>query len=262
MNLFDLDDRVTAAAVAAAGTIFGALIQLRAAWRREVADRARGAPMTKKARRGPVLAVFLLLIAAGVGGFALSQYLAARSDRESAVVRGELQTQLAQISATAARLEQASLGAYGPAAHADDGHREAEEVAVTTTVGPCRGRGAAATDAAAACSEQEALRVTLCSSVPSSAVVTDMALYARFEDSPQTWTESRVTPGQDVGRARFAGNPFERAESDRMKQVCTNFSAWDGEHAYRARLVVKYAAPPASREVSHVVVAPISEGEH
>jgi hypothetical protein len=262
MNLFDLDDRVTAAAVAATGTVIGALIQLRAAWRKEVSERARGAPVTKKSRRGPVLAVFLLLVAAGVGGFAFSQYLVGQSNREAATVRGELQTQLAQISATAARLERASLTPYGASAHADDERREAQDVAVTTTVGPCRVRGVGAPEAVMACSEQEAVRLTLCASVPSSALVTDLALYARSEDSSKPWADSRVAPGQEAGHARFADKPVERAESDRTKQVCTGFSAWDAEHATSARLVVKYAAPPATREVSHVVVAPISEGEH
>ena len=64
MNL-GLDDNVVAAAVAAAGTVIGALIQLRITWRKEVSERARGVPMTKKSRRGPVLAVGLLLSARG-----------------------------------------------------------------------------------------------------------------------------------------------------------------------------------------------------
>ncbi len=257
MNLFDLDDRVTAAAVAAAGTIIGALIQLRVAWRKEVSERARGVPLTKKSRRGPVLAVLLLLIAAGVGGFALSQYLVSQSDRESAALRGELQTQLAQISATAERLERATLGDHGPTARADDYHRGAENVTVTATVGPCR--SLAVGDAAPGCTEQEALRVTLCGSIPSSAVVTALVLYARPEDTPQPWTESRVAPGQDVGRARFADKSFERAESEQTKQVCAGFFDWDAEHAYGARLVVKYASDPSLHEVSHAMVVPVSE---
>jgi hypothetical protein len=198
MNLFDLDDRVTAAAVAAAGTIVGALIQLRAAWRREVSERARGVPMTKKSRRGPVLAVLLLLIAAGVSGFALSQYLVSRSDRESATLRGELQAQLARISATAERLERATQSDHGATGRADDDRRGAEDVTVTTTLGPCHTRAVTASDTAPGCSEQEALRVTLCGSVPSSATVTAMVLYARPEDSPRPWSESRVAPGEDV----------------------------------------------------------------
>ena len=246
MNLFELDDRVTAAAVAATGTIIGAVIQLRAAWRREVSERARGAPVTKKSRRGPVLAVFLLVVSAGVGGFAFSQYLLMRhSDRESAAVRAELQQQVAQISATATRLEQASLRDHGPAARTDVDRAGTESVTMTTTVGPCRTRGAAPAGAAPACSEQEAVQVTLCASVPLSTVVNDLVLYARPADSARPWAESRATPGQDVGQARFSDKPFERGESDQTKQVCTAFSAWDGEHATSARLVVNYTASPA-----------------
>ena len=245
MNLFDLDDRVTAAAVAATGTVIGALIQLRAAWRNEVSARARGVPVTKKSRRGPVLAVFLLLVAAGVGGFALSQWLMQQSQRESEALRGELHTQLAQISATAERLERATQQERTAVGRAD---ADVQAVTVTTTVGPCRARSAGSGDAA--CSEQEALRVSLCGSVPASAVVTDMALYARPEESPRSWSDSRVAPGQDVGQARFSDKPFERPESDQSRQVCAGFSDWDGQQAYSARLVVKYGPGPAPREAA------------
>ena len=258
MNLFDFDSR-TAAAVAAAGTVIGALAQLRVAWRKEVSERARGVPATKKSRRGPVLAVSLLLIAAAVCGFALSQYLVRRSDHEAAALRGELQAQLARISATAERLERAAPSDHGSSAHVEDDRRGAEDVAVTTTLGPCRPSAGAAADGTPACSEQEAQRVTLCGSVPSSATITATVLYARPEESRQPWTESRVAPGQDVGRARFADKTFERAESDGTKQVCTGFSAWDGEQAYSARLVVTFVASPAAHEVSQAAVVPISD---
>jgi len=266
-GFLDFDDRVTAAAVAATGSVIGALIQLRVAWRKEVAARARGVPVTKKSRRGPVAAVLLLLIAAGVGGFAFSQSLVQRAERETAALRGELRTQLEQINATAARLELATLSDR-QAARADEGRHGLDDVSVTATVGPCHARAVAGTDAAPACSEQEAQRVTLCASVPSSVPSMDIALYARPEGSPQSWPESRVAPGQDLGRARFADKPFERAESDRTKQVCTGFSAWDGEHAYSARLVVKYGSAPtgvpaqATPEVTSAAVAPISAAAH
>jgi hypothetical protein len=255
MNLPNLDDKVTAAAIAAAGTVIGTLIQLKFAWRKEVSERARGVPATKKSRRGPVLAVGLLLVGAVVGGFAFSQYLVRQqSDLESAARHSELQTQLAQISATAARLERASQTDHGSSARSADDRRGAEGVAVTTTVGPCRAR-AVGPDAAPACDEKEALRVTLCASVPSSAVVTAMTLFARPEDSLNPWTESRV-PGQDLGRARFADKTFERAESDQTKQVCTDFSSWDGERGYSARLVVKYVMAPAPSEASNAQLVP------
>jgi len=262
MNAFDLDDRVTAAAVAAAGTVIGALIQLRVAWRKEVSERARGAPVTKKSRRGPVLAVFLLLIAAGVGGFAFSQYWVRQTERESTAMRGELQAQLAQISATAQRLERASLTDHGAAARPENDQRGAKGFSVTTTIGPCHARTAAAGDGVRTCSEQEALRVTLCGGVPSSAIVTNSVLYARPQNSGQPWTERRVAPGEDVGHARFADKPFERAESEQTKQVCTDFSVWDGEQAFSARMDVIYDLAPAEREIAHAAVAPISEAGH
>jgi hypothetical protein len=258
MNLFNLDASVSATAIAAVGTVIGALAQLRMAWRKEVSERARGVPATKKSRRGPVLAVFLLLVAALVGGFVLSQFFMRQSDRESAALRGDLQTQVARISATAERLERVAVSDHGSIARADV-RRETEGVTVTTTVGPCRAVAAAAVDVAPNCSEQEALRVTLCASVPSSAVVTATVLYARPEDSQQSWAESRVVPGQDVGRVRFADKTYERSESGQTKQVCANFSAWDGERAYSARMVVTYGASAPVPEVADAVVAPISD---
>jgi len=249
MNPLDIDSGV-AAAVAAAGTFIGALAQIRVALRKDMSDRARGMPATKKLRRGPILALFLLLIAAAAGGFAFSQYLERQSDRESAAMRGQLETELTRISATAERLERATLIDHGSSAHMVGDHGGTEDVTVTTTLGPCRASAGATGEAAATCSEQQQQRVTLCGSVPSSAVVTTTVLYARPEQSRQPWAESRVVPGQDIGHARFADKPFERSESEKTKQVCTVFSDWDGEQAYTARLVVNFLASPAEQDAS------------
>ena len=248
-NPLDLDERITAAAVAATGSIIGALIQLRVAWRKEVAERARGAPMTKKSRRGPVAAVLVLLVAAGVGGFAFSQSLVHQSERESAALRGELRTQLEQINATAARLELATMSDRAQS-RVEDARHAPEAVTVTTTVGRCHLHAAATGNGATACTEQDAQRITLCASIPFSATVSDTMLYARPEDSTLPWSDSRVAPGQDIGRARFADKPAERPESDQTRQVCAGFSAWDSERAYSARLVVKFGgAAPSAPEV-------------
>ncbi len=260
MMPFNLDVKESATAVAALGTAIGALAQLRMAWRKEVSERARGVPATKKSRRGPILAVFLLLIAAMASGFLLSQYLIRQSDRDSTALRSDLQTQVARISATAERLERVTAPDQHPAQHALDYRGGAERVTVTTTVGPCRpGTAAAEGGVAPGCSEQEALRVTLCASVPSSSSVTATDLYARAESSPQLWPESRVAPGQDAGRARFADKTFERDESALTKQVCIGFSAWDGEQAYSARLIVTYTAATAAPEALNAAAAPIAE---
>src|SRR5882672_6702691 len=200
MNLFDFDKSVAAAAIAATGTVIGALIQLRGAWRKELSERARSVPVSKKSRRGPVFAVGLLLIAASVGGFALSQYLAGQSKRESLALRAELETQVAQISATAARLERATLSDQDSMGRAAADRRGAEGVAVTAMIGPCHVRVGPVPDPVPDCTEQEALRVTLCASVPARALVAAMDLYARPQDSPHSGTESPVALGQDLGR--------------------------------------------------------------
>ncbi len=252
MTLSDFDERMAVAAIAATGTVIGALIQLRVAWRKELSERARSVPVSKKSRRGPVVAVGLLLLAAGVAGFALSQYLVGFSNRESLALRGELAAQVAQISATAARLERATQNDQGSMDRAAADRLGAEGVAVTTTIGPCRANSGLvpALDPAPACTEQEALRVTLCASVPARAVLAATDLYARPEDSVQPWTESQVVLGQDVGRARFADKPFERPESEQTKLACTAFSSWNAAQAYTARLVVKYVVAPIENEAA------------
>jgi hypothetical protein len=246
MNLFEFDKSVAAAAIAATGTVIGALVQLRVAWRKELSERARSVPVTKKSRRGPVVAIGLLLLAAGVGGFALSQYFVGLSNRQTLAMRGELAAQVAQISATAARLERATQSDQGSVVRAVADRGEAESVAVTTTIGPCHPNGgfALVPDPAPVCTEQEAQRVTLCASVPARAVLTATDLYARAEDSQQPWTESGVAPRQDIGRARFADKPFERPESEQLKLACTTFSSWNSAQTYTARLVVKYVEAP------------------
>lgn len=252
MQLFDLDDKIVAAVIAAGGTVIGALIQLRVIWRKEVRDRARGAPVTKKSRRGPVFAVALLLIAAAVGGFAMSQFWAMRSDRDAEAVRSALQSQVAQISATAERLERATLNERHSGAA--DGPASAAAI-VTATVGPCRAHAAAGP---AACGEGDATTVTLCTSVPATATVTSTATYARPEESAQPWGDSRAAPGQDLGQARFVDKAMERSESDQTKQVCSVFASWNGERAYAARLVVTYAVAAAQDGVPHAVLIPVA----
>src|SRR5512134_2727975 len=98
-----------AALIGAAATVLAALVQLRLSWRNELKERERGQPITKKSRRGPVIFVFALMIAAAVGGFALSEYFVSLRNGDRDTLRAELQSQLSKISASAARLEQARL---------------------------------------------------------------------------------------------------------------------------------------------------------
>jgi len=259
MSLTDLDDKVLAAAIAAAGTVIGALIQLRTAWRKEVSDRARGAPVTKKSRRGPFLAVAVLLVAAAGGGFAASRYLERESERATAAMQAELKAQLAQISATAERLAQVTQHDRDAAARVADNRAAGTVVTVSAIVGPCRPAAGSSADAAPSCGEADAVNVTLCATLPGAAFVTDTALYAATAESHQPIEDGRVEVGQDVGRARFSERPSERTESDETKLVCVPFANWDTEHAYRARLAVKHVPGRRADDYSNASLLPASD---
>ena len=241
MNLSD--PVVSAALIGASATVLTALIQLRMSWRREMRERERGQPITKKTRRGPVMAVFALIIAAGVGGFALSQYFVSLREGERDTLRADLQAKLSEINATATRLEQARTterAQIESEIHRADAARLGDEGAVASAVvAPCRPEGVPG--ARQECTEQTAMRVALCARVPAGASVKEIQLYTRFEDSRQAWADSRVQAGQDAGEARFSEKSVERPDEGGAKQVCQGFVSWNREKSRIARLVVKYA---------------------
>src|SRR2546422_9823549 len=109
----NFSESIMAALIAAGATVLTALVQLRMHWRRELKERERGQPITKKARRGPVLFVFALMIAAAVGGFALSQYFLSLRNGDRDTLRSELQSGRSEISARAARLGHGGPGGGG-----------------------------------------------------------------------------------------------------------------------------------------------------
>jgi len=235
--------------IGAAATIVAALVNLRIAWRKELSARARGQPVTKKARRGPVLAIVVLLIASAIGGFAFSQYLNAGGEHDSQSLQAELRSQVAEITSTAQRLEQARMEdrteVEASARRLELQHRGAEGAAASVTLPPCEPHVILANAGGVAkkreCTEAEAVRATVCVSVPYSANVTEVALYARYDDSTQPWAESRVKPGRDIGLGRFADKPSERQETDTTKQVCQSFYHWNAERGRSVRIVAKYA---------------------
>jgi len=228
-----------ASLIGAGATVLAALVQLRISWRKELRERERGQPISKKTRRGPVALVLALMIAAAVGGFALSQYLMSWREGDRDALRTELQAKLDQISATAARLEQARLNEYQQmemGIRRADALRLGEEGATgSVVVGPCR------PEVGGKCTEKTAVRVSVCARVPASASVKEVVLYTRFEDSQQPWLNARVQAGQDAGQARFLEKFYERPDVDGAKQVCQGFEQWNGEKARLARILVKYA---------------------
>jgi hypothetical protein len=241
MDFSHPSETLIAALVGALATVVTALIQLRISWRKELRERERGQPITKKSRRGPVLVVFALMIAAAVGGFALSQYFVSLQTTSRDELRADLNAMRAELSATAARVEQSRTNErkeIETEVQRADAQRLGEEgAAASVLVGPCSPM--VIPGARQECTEQSAMRVTVCASVPASATVKEVQLYIRADDK-QPWADARVQPGQEAGQARFADKFSERAE-DGAKQVCQAFASWSHEKARIARIVVKYS---------------------
>jgi hypothetical protein len=241
MDFPNLSEPVTAAMIGALATVAGALVQLRISWRREMKERERGQPITKKARRGPVIFIFVLVMAAAVGGFALSQYFVSLREGDRDALRADLQSKLSEINATAMRLEQARTNErrqIETEVQRADASRSGEEGATASVVvGPCP---QIVPGARLECTEQSALRIAVCARLPASATIKEVQLYVRAEDSKQPWQEARVQAGQDAGQARFAEKFTERPDGD-AKQVCQGFANWSSEKTRLARILVKYA---------------------
>ena len=241
MDFPNLSEPVTAAMIGALATVAGALVQLRISWSREMKERERGQPITKKTRRGPVIVVFALLAAAAVGGFALSQYFVSLREGDRDALRADLQAKLSEINATAMRLEQARTNERKQieteTQRADASRIGEEGAAASVVVGPC---AQVVPGARLECTEQSAVRIAVCARVPASATVREVQLYIGLENPKQPGQESRVQPGQEAGEARFAEKFSERPEGD-AKQVCQGFSNWSGEKSRVARILVKYA---------------------
>jgi len=235
----NLSDPIMAALIAAGATVLATFVQLRMSWRRELRERERGQPITKKTRRGPVMVVLAMMIAAAVGGFALSQYFVSLLEGDRDALRSDLQSKLSEINATAMRLEQARLNERDQietgARRADAARLGEEGVAASVVVGPCP---AVPADH---CTEKNAVRVAVCATVPASASVKEVLLYTRFEDSQAPWADARVQAGQDAGQARFMDKTLERPDGDGAKQVCQAFVNWNRDKSRLARILVKYA---------------------
>ena len=178
-----------------------------------------------------------------MGGFALSQYFLSLRNGDRDTLRSELQSRLSEISASATRLENARLAEREQiemSIRRAEALRLGEEgAAASVVVGPCKPEGVPGERRE--CTEQSAVRVAVCARVPASASVKEVQLYTRFEDSKQSWQDSRVQPGQDAGQARFADKFAEWPDGDTGKQVCQGFLQWSREKSRVARILVKYA---------------------
>jgi hypothetical protein len=252
-----MSDSILAAIIAATATLSASLLQLRFSVAKELAARAQG-PNGRKKSRTPFIVLFVMIMASGVAGFSLSQWLTENERVAQGTLEHELRARVEEMSRTANQLELTRAGARAEIEMGVLRKIGTDGVIVTTTVGPCRpavvvsppgtstppgvsAETATAPAPAAACTETEASSVTLCATIPNNATVSEVELFAKAADSDVPWSSSRLLPGQESGQARFAEKYAESPEGPGLKQVCQGFTHWSAEHARVARMVVRYS---------------------
>ena len=272
-----IPDSVLAAIIAGTATLSASFVQLRSALLREAAGRSSAA--SRRRNRLQLIILLAVIGAAGVCGFALSQWLTAGERAAQAVMQRELQARVSEISHTAGQLELTRgseradiesgvlrrLGNEGMVVMANVApcHPSAAlPAAANTPAGPATAsgtvtpQGAPSPPATAAqasneapatparpCTEAEASPVTLCASIPANASVTEVALFSRAADSSAPWSASRYLPGQESGEARFAPSYSESTPEPGTRLVCQGFAHWASDHARIVRMVVRYSLP-------------------
>jgi hypothetical protein len=252
-----MSDSILAAIIAATATLSASLLQLRFSIARELAARAQG-PSGRKKSRAPFIVLFVMVAAAAVAGFALSQWLTENERAAQGTLEHELRERAEEATRTASQLAITSANARAEIEMSVLRRIGTDGVVVMTTVGPCRpalvvsasppGTGtspgvsaepAPAPPPAPGCTETEANTVTLCATIPTNAAVTEVELFARPADTDTPWT--RMLPGQESGlQARFADKYAESPDGQGMKRVCQGFTHWSTEQARAARMMVRY----------------------
>jgi len=251
-----MSDAVLAAIIAAVATIGTSLLQLKHSVGRELAAARAQSIGGKRKSRAPLVILFVMLLAAAVGGFSLSRWLSDSERAEQLTVERDLRAQVDQITRTANQLELTRTGARAEIETEVLRRIGSDGVVVTATVSPCRPAlvvnppgttppPSASADAAAAptlpCTEAEATTVSLCATIPAKATVTEIQLFSRLVDSDEPWSSNRLTPGQEASQARFSTQPAEKPDAPGTKQVCQGYSLWSADHARIARMVVRYS---------------------
>jgi len=248
-----LTDSVLAALIAGTATLSASFLQLRSAALREAAQ-GRSASARRKNRLQRIV-LFVIIGAAGASGFALSQWLNEGERAAQSAMQRELQARVAEISRTTSELELTREGARAEIETGVLRRIGTDGVTVVATVPACRAELAAAASGSPppsataegasapprSCAESEVSPVTVCASIPASATVTEVALFARLADADAPWSASRFLPGQESGQARFAEKYAEGAPEAGTRQVCQAFANWSADHARTVRITVRYS---------------------
>jgi hypothetical protein len=248
-----MPDSVLAAIIAGTATLSASFLQLRSASLRD--GSARQSATARRKNRLQRVVLLVIIGAAAVSGFALSQWLTDGERAAQGALQRELQARIAEISHTASELELTRASARAEIETGVLRGIGTEGVAVTATVPACRpvpasgapgasvpdGPAETGTAAGRTCTEAEASPVTLCATVPASATITEVALFSRLLEAQTPWGASRLLPGQESGQARFAEKYSESAPEAGTRQVCQVFAHWSAEHARVVRVIVRYS---------------------
>jgi hypothetical protein len=248
-----MSDSVLAAIIAGTATLSASFLQFRSASLRD--GGARQSTAARRKNRLQRLVLLVIIGAAAVSGFALSQWLTDGERAAQGALQRELQARIAEISHTASDLELTRSSARTEIETGVLRGIGAQGVAVTATVPACRPAvasgppGASSPGASSepgvpagrACIETEASPVMLCATIPANATVTEVALFSRLADAETPWSASRLLPGQESGQARFAEKYSESAPEAGTRQVCQEFVHWSSDHARVARVIVHYS---------------------
>jgi hypothetical protein len=249
-----MSDSILAAIIAAAATLSASILQLRFRLAKEGNGATSGTGRARKSR-APLIILSVVILGAGIAGFALSQWLVENERVTQNVLERELRARIEEMTRTTNQLEQTRAGARAEVELDVLRRLGTDGVAVMATVAPCRpalvvsAPGAAsppgvsaegATPATPACTEAEASSVTLCATIPANATVSEVQLFAKYSDADTPWSTSRLLPGQESGQARFAEKYVESPDGPGSKQVCQSFAHWSADHSRMARMVVRY----------------------
>ena len=248
-----MSDSVLAAIIAGTATLSASLLQLRTAIMREA---TRGQSASRRKSRVQLIILGVIVGAAAVCGFALSQWLTSGERSAQKAMQQELQARVAEISRTASQLELTRTGARAEIETGVLRQLGSDGIVIAATVAPCRPAlvvntpgtatppgvtADAPAPATRACTESEASPVTLCATIPGAAKVTEVELYSRLIDADTPWSANRFVAGQESGQARFAEKFTQSAPENGSQQVCQGFAHWSAEHGRAVRVVVRYS---------------------
>jgi len=237
-----LSETIVAAVIGAGATMLTAMFQLGIALR----ARAKAETRPKRSSMRPFVAVFAMLVASAVGGYAYSELRAERVREDTRELRTELTKQLQALALSTAKLEllgderadELGLGALVSGAAPD------QTIESVIHVPPCQPGSPAVSNEPMSCGESDASHVELCGDIPASATVTAIELYARNDQSAEGWDKSGVVIDQDFGGGRFAASSFVYPAESAVRAVCTRLAHWNSAHGHMARMVVRYTLTP------------------